>query len=220
MGPAGGYILYDCDADNESGNADGFTSTECGWRFLEAAPADLRVVDGVPTVDKTASGYSNGTEYFVFGYYRTADDGRSNRFVNGTTTYSAADCTGTAIGTGKANTQLLVNAMGSETYSSSSGSTKTANYAARMCDILTYTVNGVTYSDWFLPSADELNLMYENHYVLGGFAGDYLKYYYWSSSEDTGLYDAGFAWKQNLTSGKQDDCYRKYNYRVWPVRAF
>ncbi len=41
--PAGGYVFYDCDADNELGNADGLISTECGWRYLEAAPADLRV---------------------------------------------------------------------------------------------------------------------------------------------------------------------------------
>lgn len=40
-GPAGGWIFYDCDADNESGNADGLISSECGWRYLEAAPEDL-----------------------------------------------------------------------------------------------------------------------------------------------------------------------------------
>lgn len=40
-GPAGGFIFYDCDADNASGNADGLKSSECGWRYLEAAPNDL-----------------------------------------------------------------------------------------------------------------------------------------------------------------------------------
>ncbi len=38
-GPAGGYIFYDCDKDNESGNADKLESRECGWRYLEAASA-------------------------------------------------------------------------------------------------------------------------------------------------------------------------------------
>ena len=40
-GPAGGAIFYDCDADNDYGNADGLTSNACGWRYLEAAPEDL-----------------------------------------------------------------------------------------------------------------------------------------------------------------------------------
>ena len=210
-GPTGGYIFYDCDADNDSGNADGLISTECGWRFLEAAPADLVVVDGVPTVDKTASGYLS----VVFGCYRTTDDG-SNLYVNGTTTYNAADCTGAAIGTGKTNTQLLVNAMGAETYSSSSGSTKTAAYAAKLCDDLTYTIKGVTYSDWFLPSKDELNLMYVNLHIAGlvCFADNY----YWSSSEDS--YYSYSAWLQYFGSGSQNYGSRHISNRVRPVRAF
>lgn len=40
IGPAGGYIFYDCDADNDSGNADGLISSACGWRYLEVAPSD------------------------------------------------------------------------------------------------------------------------------------------------------------------------------------
>ena len=189
-----------------------------GWRYLEAAPADLRVVDGVPTVDKSASGYSNGTYSFVFGFYRTADDG-SNLYVNGTTAYNAADCTGTAIGTGKTNTQLLVNAMGAETYSEQSGSTKTANYVAKLCDDLTYTVNGVTYSDWFLPSKDELNLMYENRSVIGGFeTRSGYNPYYWSSSED--YYYTSNAWVQYFSNGGRNNYHRTYNDRVRPVRAF
>lgn len=42
IGPAGGIIIYDCDADNENGKAgkDGLISTECGWRYLEASPYD------------------------------------------------------------------------------------------------------------------------------------------------------------------------------------
>ena len=207
IGPAGGYVFYDKGSYSD------------GWRYLEAAPADLRVVDGVPTVDKTASGYSNGKYRFVFGFYRTADDG-SNLYVNGTTTHNASDCTGTAIGTGKTNTQLLVNAMGAETYSSyssKSGSSKTANYAAKLCDDLTYTVNGVTYDDWFLPSKDELNQMYVNlkQEGLGGF--DY--YCYWSSSERS-KYSAGSAWEQDFNNGSQDYYNRDHGSGVRPVRAF
>ena len=34
-GPAGGYIIYDVDADNESGDTDKLKSADCGWRYLE-----------------------------------------------------------------------------------------------------------------------------------------------------------------------------------------
>ena len=209
IGPSGGYVFFD------KGDA-----TD-GWRYLEAAPADLRVVDGVPTVDSNESGYSNASTCYYFGYSRTSDYG-SNLYVNGTTTYNAADCTGTAIGTGKTNTQLLMNAMGAESYSAGSGSSKTENYAARLCDILTYTVNEVTYDDWFLPSKDELNLMYVNlnKACLGGFANDGYYYdRYWSSSE----YDnnSNYAWIQDFYSGDQYNYYSRDNsYRVRPVRAF
>ena len=189
-GPAGGLVFYDCDEDNETGNADGLSSSECGWRYLEAAPADL------------ASTY-------VFGYCRTGED-TDNLFVNGTPTYNAADCTGTAIGTGKANTQFLVAAMGTEVYSASSGSTKTADYAAKLCD--DYSAGGK--SDWFLPSYDELNLMYANKSSIGGFA----VFYYWSSSEYNS--DSQAAGGLYFGDGYQSYYYRKQNYNVRPVRAF
>lgn len=196
-GPAGGKVFYDCDADNESGNADGLKSSECGWRYLEAAPADL------------------GT--FIFGYYRTSDSG-SNLFVNGTTTYNASNCTGTAIGTGKANTEKLVNAMGSQAYLSSSGSDKAA-YAAKAC--ADYVIGD--FDDWFLPSKDELNAVFTNLWVASheGFASGY----FWSSSEDSG--NAGQAWEQYfddsnpyLGPGKKNLQTRFQSYYVRPIRAF
>ena len=212
IGPTGGYIFYDCDADNDSGNADNLISSECGWRFLEAAPADLMVVDGVPTIDKTASGYSNGTNRFVFGYYRTTDEGR-NLLVNGTTNYYGV-LTSQAIGTGKTNTQLLVNAMGTETYSSESGSSKTSDYAARLCDILIYTVNGVAYDDWFLPSAYELHEMFIQ-LKKKGLCG-FCEGYYWSSSENTS-YDA---WYKSFYNGNYGPGDRGFDFLVRPIRAF
>ena len=60
IGPAGGYIFYD----------KGYYSD--GWRYLEAAPADLRVIDGVPTVDVNTPGYDSDLRhngYFSLGYY-------------------------------------------------------------------------------------------------------------------------------------------------------
>ena len=193
VGPAGGYIFYDCDADNDSGNADGLISTECGWRYLEAAPTDLSYTNSSGTT----------TKYYPFGYYRTSSSG-SNLTVG----------TKTAIGTGKANTEALIKAMGETTYTSSSGTTK-GIYAAKACADYSITVNGVVYDDWFLPSKNELDLMYDNLKAkhLGSFANGT----YWSSSEG-GYYD--YAWFQAFNDGYRNDYNRYDNYYVRPVRAF
>lgn len=58
-----------------------------------------------------------------------------------------------------------------------------SNAAAR-CEEL--DLNGKT--DWFLPSKDELNLMYQNLYLQG--QGNFSTYKYWSSSQ----YDISNAW--------------------------
>ena len=70
---------------------------------------------------------------------------------------------GTAIGTGEANTQAIVAAYGDiEPYASRT------DYAAKLAADLDHG----GYDDWFLPSRDELNEMYENLHEegLGGFA--------------------------------------------------
>lgn len=75
---------------------------------------------------------------------------------------------GDAIGTGQANTTAIVTVQGAGTY------------AAKICDDL---VIG-DYSDWFLPSQDELDQMYANlhaaPYGVGGFTANS---FYWSSTE-------------------------------------
>ena len=57
IGPAG-YIFYD--KKNNS----------VGWRYLEAAPADLREINGFPSVNAKALGYVYAPATIVFGYYR------------------------------------------------------------------------------------------------------------------------------------------------------
>jgi hypothetical protein len=110
--------------------------------------------------------------------------------------------TGTAIGTGKSNTAKIVQAQGP------------GEYAAKLCDDL--VLNG--YSDWFLPSKDELNIIYKN---IGG--GHYNNDVYWSSSENNYKY----AWMQDFESGDQYPNDKKYGYpfygygyRILPVRNF
>lgn len=66
-------------------------------------------------------------------------------------------------------------------YEKSTGNATTKNYAARLC--YEYALND--YDDWFLPSYDELFLMYSNLFCngLGNFKANEWSEGYWSSSE-------------------------------------
>ena len=70
--------------------------------------------------------------------------------------------------------------------------------------------NGQT--DGFLPNKEELNLLYTQRNVVGGFASDF----YWSSSE----VNSGFAWGQVFDGGNQIDSSKELGLRVRAVRAF
>jgi len=111
--------------------------------------------------------------------------------------------TGTGIGTGKSNTAKIVKWLKSH---------GEANCAAQLCDVLVYG----GYSDWFLPSKDELNLMYKNLYLNSISIGDFTDEYYWSSSESS----ANYAWYQNFLKGIQFDYRKNLKRRVRAVRAF
>ena len=117
------------------------------------------------------------------------------------TPISGAD--GTAIGTGAQNTIDIESGC------------STPGTAADICANL--VLSG--YTDWFLPSKDELNLMYQNigpagnALNVGGFADSY----YWSSTED----DSDYAWLQYFSGGYQDNDYKNdSNGLVRSVRAF
>jgi len=116
--------------------------------------------------------------------------------------------TGTGIGSGQSNTTTIVSWLNSHSET---------DKAAQLCNAL--TKGG--YSDWFLPSKDELTLMYENLHLkgVGGFAyaSDACNAY-WSSSEDW----ARAAWIHYFFS---DDDYQQTSgkvniHRVRAARAF
>ena len=110
------------------------------------------------------------------------------------TQISGAD--GTAIGTGNQNTIDIMNGCA------------TAGIAARICGDL--VLNG--YSDWYLPSKNELNKLYLNRTAIGGFTSNV----YWSSTEA----DVNFAWGQYFANGAQGIPNKNYANYVRAVRAF
>lgn len=212
LGPAGGYVFYDCDADNKTGNSDGLISSECGWRFLEVAPNDLRSVNGIPTIDSSISGYSSAQTQYIYGYYRKDDKGENLYLTGKVNNWTSTDCTNTKLGTGKSNTEKLVDAMGEYAYSSKSGASKTSNYAAHLCEKLEYG----GYNDWFLPSWDELKVMcdyFYNNELSTFFAGNY-----WSSSEY--ISNPECAHYLNFSNGGGSKLYRDDACYIRPIRAF
>jgi hypothetical protein len=103
---------------------------------------------------------------------------------------------GTAIGTGNQNTIDIMNGC------------STPGLAARLCGEL--VLGG--FSDWYLPSKDELNQLYINRVSVGGFANNY----YWSSTE---FMDAN-AWTQDFSNGAQFDIHKLNDGTVRAVRSF
>lgn len=84
-----------------------------------------------------------------------------------------------AIGSGKDNTTAIVAAQG------------TGSYAAKLSHDL--VLGG--FDDWFLPSSDELNLMFINLKKAG--LGEFSSTWYWSSSQSNG----SSAWGQQFSYG-------------------
>jgi TonB-dependent SusC/RagA subfamily outer membrane receptor len=111
---------------------------------------------------------------------------------------AAAGAAGKAVGTGYQNTTDIVLSCPEE------------GIAARLCYDL--ELNG--YSDWFLPSVNELMLMYSNLHTKG--QGGFENCFYWSSSQDK--YGA---WVVSFYYGSKSNHDRDKNtIRTRAVRAF
>ena len=106
--------------------------------------------------------------------------------------------TGTGIGTGASNTAKIVTDCIEE------------GFASRICGDLVL----MGYNDWFLPSKDELNLMYKNLKLAG--LGSFSSMDYWTSTEFAG----SGAWIQNFHSGYQQPGPKYAGNYVRAVRAF
>jgi len=103
---------------------------------------------------------------------------------------------GITLGTGHQNTVDIV------------AGCSTAGIAARVCYNL--ELNG--YDDWFLPSKDELNKLYQNKFIIGGFTTDF----YWSSSEAS----YNDAWSNYFINGFQNYHVKHNDLSVRAIRAF
>jgi len=164
------------------------------WKLITSAPAVYAIGDTGPAgglVFHVHAGGQHGLEAAPEDQISGAPWG-----CQGTRIISADDA---GIGAGAQNTLNILN-----------GCAQPAATAAELASDYAYG----EYSDWYLPSKNELNAMYVNLFLndVGGFAS----YYYWSSSEAS----ASVAWSQDFLNGLQFDFSKNSTFRVRAVRAF
>lgn len=114
------------------------------------------------------------------------------------TSITGAD--GTAIGTGNQNTIDIIDPT---------NGCSTSGIAAKLCSEL--ELNG--YTDWYLPSIDELNKLYINQAAIGGFNAGV---HYYSSSE----YDKDWASLIFFGDGSNGYGFKNTAYYVRAIRTF
>ncbi len=113
----------------------------------------------------------------------------------------------TSLGSGEINTQLIVNTLGL------TGN----NYAAK--ESYNYSING--YTDWFLPSRDEMLKIHQNLFFNG--QGGFLENNkYWTSSDDNFYNQNAWCQKMELNSSSSNSTseIKTTNLKVRPVRCF
>lgn len=144
--------------------------------------------------------YDNGQHGLIAA---TADQSTGSTWYNGTFRYTGT--TGDGLGAGAMNTAMIVAAQLADN--------PTGNFSAKACADYSVTVDGITYGDWYLPSKHELNLLYQQRLIVGGFA---IGFFYWSSTEANAndvwfqLFSNGFT----NTNGKNSTVYSR------AIRAF
>jgi hypothetical protein len=191
--PGAGLIIY-----NTTTNKPNYFNGIIWKNFDETSAANLLAIGDTYQGGKIAYILQSGDPGFIFGQTHgliaaTSDQSTGTEWGCFGTLISGAN--GTAFGTGNQNTIDIM------------AGCATAGIAARLCGDL--VLGG--YSDWYLPSQDELYELYINRGPVG------LNYnYYWSSSES----GSSIAWVQNVFNGTQSSSSKSSTYYVRAVRAF
>ena len=207
--PAVGLQIW-CTSCGLSGELHVYAGTSAGW--INIGPPTVNIGDvygGGKLAYLLQSGDPGYDPNVAHGLIAANADGNSGIACSWNTPNDAyanhtTNATATALGAGLANTNLIIAAHGGM-----------GNYAAYLCDY--YTAGG--YTDWFLPSKDELNKLYLNNVAIGGFNVNNGSSY-WTSSETS----LSTVWTQNfwsLGSGVQTSTTMKATSAYFrPIRTF
>ena len=200
-------------------NATAYTFTVTATNAIGTSLASAASNSVIPASEQVGDFYGGGVVFYIFesgdtgyiagethGLIAAVEDQSSGiQWYNGS--YVTTGATGTAVGTGADNTTTIISVQ---------GATETS-YAAGLARA--YTGGG--YTDWFLPSKDELNKMYTNRATINTTAAsnsgsDFSNWYYWSSTE----FGTNHAWLQYFDNGNQGGANKSYTNSVRAVRAF
>ena len=210
LGQAGGYVFYDKGV---------YTN---GWRYLEAAPfgwykGDSDSAGSYPEYFGSSPNYSD--PHFQWGAKGYLGDLPAN---------------GTEVGDGEINTANIVSyhdSLGTlypdkgENYTNPTAYSEQndGTVAANVCAEYSVDIDGITYDDWFLPSKDELNEVYNNKAIIqatsaanGG--ANFKNSAYWTSSEQAT--DGTRALNQFFNYGSQNSNYKGAIFHVRAIRTF
>jgi hypothetical protein len=150
--------------------------------------------------------YDGGTHGLIAA---TADEGLTLPWVPPGSVYGRTNLTNTGgPGTGKVNTTALI-AITAALNPSDNSASSAAHYCylKRILDI-----DDTEYSDWYLPSATEIDLLYKQRNAVGGFSNTI----YWSSTEE----DHDKAVIIDFTSGSFFTANKTNPYKVRAIRSF
>jgi hypothetical protein len=209
--PGTGYVItepatLDCDDSLATGSSINPNAIEvygngidddCDGQVDEATVGDLRAGGVVFWVDPTDN--MHGLVCAIEDQNKSAGIRWYNGSNIGTVAWSYE------IGDGSANTTAIIARQGPVE----------SSYAAG----LARAYRGGGFTDWFLPSKDELNQMYMNKVTLEAVWGVVAfsnNNFYWSSTE----YDNNVAWSQGFDNGNQDWSFKDATRVVRAVRAF
>jgi hypothetical protein len=151
--------------------------------------------------------YGGGIVFYVYDNGRhgliaaTVDQSTGIRWYGGSYTNTRARADG--VGAGLKNTAIII---------ANQGNVDGVAFAATVCNEYSVTVAGITYGDWYLPSKQELDLLYQQKAAVSNL----VNIGYWSSSES----DNNNAWAENFLDRVQVTITKNVSYYVRAIRAF
>ncbi len=175
---------------------------------LDNGESPFEIIDSGVVIDNLyGKKYAGGLIFYLntvdeFGIVAANGD-QSVGIEWGCTDLDLSGANGVEVGDGAQNTLDINNECGD------------SNFAAKLCQELTLN----EYDDWFLPSIDELNLMYENLALnnLGNFSDGL----YWSSFEfNSNHLNPALAGSQNFSNGGTFATLKSQEYYVRAARYF